>query len=164
MENIDWQYRLASGEAKDHGETSTRKGSLFSNFSDQKKYNGAIPTGQFFQQLFVNFSKGIGDFMSNEAKKWPVTGLCVDTIPKLDYQNLGQVSRSKDVWWPLLGNFHQSWAHLNPVICQRRKPRWVPASFGEFCWVTTDLRTSFTKNSCFGYARKRRKPHSRDHP
>jgi hypothetical protein len=76
---IDREYPLASGEAKDHGETSARKGSLFSNFSDRKKYNGAIPTGRFFQQLFVSFSKGIGDFMSNEAKKWPVTGLCVDT-------------------------------------------------------------------------------------
>jgi hypothetical protein len=78
-EMIDREYRLASGEAKNNGETSACRGSLFSHFSDRKKYNGAIPTGRYFQQVFVNFSKGIGDFMSNEAKKWPVTGLCVDT-------------------------------------------------------------------------------------
>ncbi len=78
-EMIDRECRLASGEAKDNGETSVRRGNLFSHFSDRKKHNGAIPMGGHFQQIFVNFSKGSGDFMSNEGKKWPVTGLCVGT-------------------------------------------------------------------------------------
>ena len=76
---IDREYRLASGEAKKQDESSVRKGSLFSNFSDRQKYNGAIPTGRYFQRVFVKMSNAIGEFISNEGKKWPVSGLCIDT-------------------------------------------------------------------------------------
>jgi hypothetical protein len=70
---------LASGEAKEQDETLVSKGSLFSNFADRQKYNGAIPKGWYFQHIFVRVSNSIGDFMSNEGKKWPVSGLCIDT-------------------------------------------------------------------------------------
>ena len=76
---IDREYRLASGEAEKAAEASVEKGVLFSDFGDRRRYNGAIPTGRYFQDLFVNFGKSIGNFLENEANKWPVDGLCIDT-------------------------------------------------------------------------------------
>jgi hypothetical protein len=54
---IDREYRSASGEAKEQEESSVTKGSLFSNSSDRQKYNGAIPTGRYFQRMFVSVSE-----------------------------------------------------------------------------------------------------------
>ncbi len=42
---------------------------MFSNFSDRQKYNSAIPTGQYFQQVFVTMSNYIAEFTSQMKER-----------------------------------------------------------------------------------------------
>ena len=65
-EMIDREYRLAAGETRG----TLKKGSLISAFNDRKFYNGAVPTGKYIQNMFIDFSLSIQTFLEAEMKKW----------------------------------------------------------------------------------------------
>jgi hypothetical protein len=161
---IDLEYRLASVEAKEQDESNVSKGSLFSNFSDRQKYNGEVPTGRYFQQVFVTMSNYIGEFISNEGNKWPVSGLCIDTsyyITKILAKYHG--AKMYD------GIFSATSTNLGHLRLQT----YVNGESHEECRPL--LESLVESQKTFGHplprivvsdsdASERRKPHSRDHP
>jgi hypothetical protein len=82
-EMIDREYLLASllssSDSSADSAGTIEKGTLFSNFDDKQKYNGNIPTGKYFKNLFITFANTIRSFQDNEVKKVPSGKIHLDT-------------------------------------------------------------------------------------
>jgi len=80
LDMVEREYLLASLSRSQEGTRGAlRQGCLLSSFADRKRYNGAIPTGQYFQTVFLDHHETTRTFLDNEQKKLPVDQLKIDT-------------------------------------------------------------------------------------
>jgi len=61
---------------------SGKKGVLFSDFTDKRRYNGRCPTGQYLQMVYKTYHSAIKDFLDREVKKRGATRIHIDASYK----------------------------------------------------------------------------------
>jgi len=61
---------------------SGKKGVLFSDFTDKRRYNGRCPTGRYLQMVYKTYHSAIKDFLDREVKKRGATRIHIDASYK----------------------------------------------------------------------------------